>query len=272
MSSVASEWLIFDTASLTNLPYGVMVPTQNPPTEMLAPGEPVNDMNTEKPAVSAASSSLTIALIAGGFIGTIIAAWTNRGASVFENAAYSAVAAAGGIPIVAASLKEAILNSEPFVDAVTLLMQFQYISLTGLLSLAYPALYRFFSFNFAWANLIIPSAELKAAAERLASHTQCLHDLGSLNPGSKGYSEMSGMDGAELRYGVDRATLGGVVYISIIIGLAVGAAIFVVASLSFRFLNLFIKSRRLTNQIEMWPAQVSNIGLRLVCHSKLQPL
>ena len=252
-----------------------MVPIQDPPSEMLAPGESPNDMNTEKPAVSAASSSITIVFIAGGFIGTVIAAWTNRRASASENAAYAAVAAAAKIPIVtatiASTLKEAILNSEPFADAVTLLMQFQYISLTGLLSLAYPALYRFFSFNFAWANLIIPSTALKTAAERLSAHSQCLDDLGSLNPGSKGYSEMSGMDGVELRYGVDRATLGGVVYIGIIIGLVVGVTIFVVASVTFRFLNLFIKSRRLKNQIEMWPSQVSNIGLRLVCHSKLQP-
>jgi hypothetical protein len=233
-------------------------------------------MTSERSWVSKASSSVTIAFIIGGFIGTLIAARTTRKSSASENTAYAAVAGAAEVPIltanVAASLKEAILNSEPFVDAVTLLMQFQYISLTGLLSLAYPALYRFFSFNFAWANLIIPIAALKAAAERLAARTQCLRDLGSLKPGSSGYSDMSGMDGVELRYGVDRATLGGVVYITTIIGLAVGAAVFVLASLTLRFVNVFVKSVRVKNQIDMWPAQVCNIGLRLVCPLVIRPL
>ena len=237
---------------------------------MLAPGEPAKDMNTEKPSVSRASSGVTITLIVGGFIGSLIAARTNREASAAQNAAYAAGAGIAAIPIVTAdvatNLKEAILNSEPFIDAVTLLMQFQYISLTGLLSLAYPALYRFFTFNFAWANLIIPSAQLKAAAERLAARTQCLRNIGTLRPGNNGYSVINGMDAATLRYGVDRATLGGIVYISAIIGLGVALAIFILASLTFRILNVFMKSKKIEDQIERWPAQACNIGLRVVCH------
>jgi len=237
---------------------------------MLAPGEPPKDMNTEMPWVSRASGSVTITFIVGGFIGSLIAARASRETSASQNAAYAAGAGVAAIPIltaeVATNFKEAILNSEPFIDAVTLLMQFQYISLTGLLSLAYPAVYRFFSFNFAWANLIIPSAQLKAAAERLASRTKCLRNIGSLTPGSSGYSAINGMDAATLRFGVDRATLGGVVYISAIIGLGVALAVFLLASLTFRILSVFVKSKKIEDQIERWPAQASNIGLRVVCH------
>ncbi len=258
--------------SSTYLPPGVRAPTQSArpvPSDMLAPGEAPKDMNTQRSWVSRASSSTTIALILGGFIGTLIAARTNKEASASKNAAYAAGAGVAAIPIVTANvasgLKDAILNSEPFIDAVTLLMQFQYISLTGFLSVSYPAVYRFFSFNFGWANLIIPSAQLKAAAQRLASRTQCLRNIGSLGPGSNGPLDMSGMDGIELRYGVNRATLGGVVYISAIILLGVALAFFVVASVTLRILNIFMKSKKIEDQIEAWPAQACNIGLRVVC-------
>jgi hypothetical protein len=237
---------------------------------MLAPGDAPKDMNTQRSWVSRTSSSVTIALILGGIIGTLIAARTNRGASASKNAAYAAGAGVAAIPIVTAnvatSLKDAILNSEPFIDAVTLLMQFQFISLTGFLSVAYPAVYRFFSFNFGWANLIIPSEQLRAAAQRLANRTQCLRNIGSLRPGSNGPLNMSGMDGIELRYGVNRATLGGVVYISAIILLAVALVFFILAAGTLRILNIFVKSRKLEDQIEAWPAQACNIGLRVVCY------
>jgi hypothetical protein len=236
---------------------------------MLAPGEAPKDMNTQRSWVSRASSSTTIALILGGFIGTLIAARTNKKASASANAAYATGAGVAAIPIVTANiasgLKDAILNSEPFIDAVTLLMQFQYISLTGFLSVTYPAIYRFFTFNFAWANLIIPSAQLRAAAQRLASRTQCLRNLGALRPGSNGPLNMSGMDGIELQYGVNRATLGGVVYISAIIFLGVALVFFVVVSVTLRVLNIFVKSQKIKDQIEAWPAQACNIGLRVVC-------
>jgi hypothetical protein len=256
--------------SSTYLPFGVRVPTPSPrpvPSDMLAPGEAPKDMNTQRSWVSRASSSTTIALILGGFIGTLIAARTNKEASASTNAAYAAGAGVAAIPIVTANiasgLKDAILNSEPFIDAVTLLMQFQYISLTGFLSVAYPAVYRFFTFNFGWANLIIPSAQLRAAAQRLASRTQCLRNIGSLRPPLN----MSGMDGIELQYGVNRATLGGVVYISAIIFLGVALLFFVVVSVTLRILNIFVKSQKIKDQIEAWPAQACNIGLRVVCGS-----
>jgi len=260
--------------SSTYLPLGVGVPTPSPrpvPADMLAPGEAPKDMNTHRSWVSRASSSTTIALILGGFIGTLIAARTNKEASASTNVAYATGAGVAAIPIVTANvasgLKDAILNSEPFIDAVTLLMQFQYISLTGFLSVNYPAIYRFFTFNFGWANLIIPSAQLRAAAQRLASRTQCLRNIGSLRPGSNGPLNMSGMDGIELQYGVNRATLGGVVYISAIILLGVALVFFVVVSVTLRVLNIFVKSQKIKDQIEAWPAQACNIGLRVVCDS-----
>ena len=256
-------------ASLTP-PTAVRVPTQGPrPSDMLAPSEAPKDMNTQRSWISRASSSTTIALIIGGFIGSLIAARTTKGASASKNAAYAAGAAVAAVPIVTAnvagSIKDAILNSEPFIDAVTLLMQFQYISLTGFLSVTYPAVYRFFSFNFGWANMIIPSAQLKAAAQRLASRTQCLRNIGSLRD-KNGSLTMSGMDGIEVRYGVNRATLGGVVYISAIIFLAVAVVFFVLAAGTLRILNVFVKSKKLEDQIKAWPAQACNIGLRVVCY------
>jgi len=236
---------------------------------MLAPNEAPKDMNTQRSWISRLSSSATVAFILGSIIGTLIAARTTKGSSAAKNAAYAAGAGVAAIPIVtanvAASVKDAILNSEPFIDAVTLLMQFQYISLTGFLSVAYPAVYRFFSFNFGWANMIIPSAQLKAAAQRLASRTQCLRNIGSLRD-NNGVLNMSGMDGIEVRYGVDRATLGGVVYISGIILLAVAVVFFILAAGTLRILNVFVKSKKLEDQIEAWPAQACNIGLRVVCH------
>ena len=61
---------------------------------------------------------------------------------------------------------------------------------------------------------------------------------------------MSGMYGIELQYGVNRATLGGVVYISAIVLLGVALVFFVVVSVTLRILNIFVKSKKIEDQIE----------------------
>ena len=53
------------------------------------------------------------------------------------------------------------------MDPTALFFYFQSVSTNGLLSLNYPPVYRAFTVNFAWANLILPISSFRRAAEHM---------------------------------------------------------------------------------------------------------
>jgi hypothetical protein len=65
------------------------------------------------------------------------------------------------------------------------------------------------------------------------------------------------------RYDLDRATLGGLVYLSAIIGIASALAVSVLVTLVLRILNAISKSRKSQAQVEIWPSRASSMSLRL---------
>ena len=68
------------------------------------------------------------------------------------------------------------------------------------------------------------------------------------------------------KYDLDRATLGGLVYLSAIIGVAIALAVSVLVTLVLHILNAIFKSRKLQAQVEIWPLRASSMTLRLVSH------
>ena len=79
------------------------------------------------------------------------------------------------------------------MDPIALFLHFQFISTTGLLSLKYPAIYRAFTVNFAWANFILPIQSFIRAAQRSRKCT-----LSKYPPGISGYAVELGIGPQEV--------------------------------------------------------------------------
>ena len=253
------------------------MPPLNNIHEVLAYGESPDDMLAENSSSSSTTSAVTTILIVGSIIGSIIAVKTSS-----ANAGFLAGTSAGAGTGVSATPpisnpKTGSGSGQSVIDAVTLLLHFQTISTSGLLSISYPALYRFFSYNFAWANLIIASDAFKNTAWSYGVNPSCLRRLGSLDPAASSTSDpyiWSGMTVMGKRYDLDRVALGGLVYLSAIVGVAVALAVFVLVTLVLRTLNAISKSKILQTQVEIWPSRASSMSLRLVSHllSRTAPL
>ena len=236
------------------------MPPLNDIQDILAPGESPSDILAENIPTSSITSAATTVLVVGGIIGSLIAVKTSS-----TNAGF--LAGAGGVTAPFSNPKTGGGSGQSIIDAVTLLLHFQTISTSGLLSLSYPALYRFFSYNFAWANLIIAPDAFKDIVRSFGANPSCLRDLGSLKPGlnSDPYA-WTGMTVLGQKYDLDRATLGGLVYLSAIIGVAIALAVSVLVTLVLHILNAIFKSRKLQDQVEIWPLRASSMTLRLVSH------
>ena len=227
---------------------------------ILAPDESPNDILAENSPTTSATSAVTGIFVAGSIVGSLIVANTGAAAS----AGFLAGAGTGGTSTIT-NPKSGSGSGHSVIDAVTLLLHFQSISTSGLLSISYPALYRFFSYNFAWANLVIGSSTFTDIAQNLGANPSCLNNLGSLQGPDltdDPYSP-SGMTVLGVRYGLSRATLGGLVYLSAIIGVAAVLAVSVLVNLTLRLVNHMF-SNRYEDQVRMWPSRASSISLRLV--------
>jgi hypothetical protein len=253
------EWNIVSVDPNALLPSDirVLVPTQTKCPgnldQILLPGES-EDMLAEKSSISITSAATTI-LVVGSIVGSLVAVKTSSG--------FLAGAGAGLIAPIS-NPQTGSGNGQSAIDAVTLLLHFQSISTSGLLSISYPALYRFFSYNFAWANLIIAPDAFKDAAGNFGTNPSCLRNLGVIAPGfANDPFSLTGMTVMGKRYDLDRATLGGLVYLSAIIGIASALAVSVLVTLVLRILNAISKSRKSQAQVEIWPSRASSMSLRL---------
>ena len=265
------EWNIVSVDPNALLPSDirVLVPTQTKCPgnldQILLPGES-EDMLAEKSSISITSAATTI-LVVGSIVGSLVAVKTSS-----TGAGFLAGAGAGLIAPIS-NPQTGSGNGQSAIDAVTLLLHFQSISTSGLLSISYPALYRFFSYNFAWANLIIASDSFKDAAGNFGTNPSCLRNLGVIAPGfANDPFSLTGMTVMGKRYDLDRATLGGLVYLSAIIGIASALAVSVLVTLVLRILNAISKSRKLQVQVEIWPSRASSMSLRLVSYLPSLPL
>ena len=72
-------------------------------------------------------------------------------------------------PIFADDLTNTYAHEAPAgrMDPIALFLHFQYISSSGLLSVRYPTLYRAFTANFAWANLLLPVGIFRGVVNKL---------------------------------------------------------------------------------------------------------
>ena len=236
------------------------LPPLNDTHDILALGESPDDLLAENVPTSSITSASTAILVVGGIVGSLIAVKTSS-----TNAGFLAGAGVASAPF--SNPKTGGGSGQSIIDAVTLLLHFQSISTSGLLSISYPAIYRFFSYNFVWANLIIAPDAFKDAVRSFGANPSCLKDLGSLKPGlTEDPYTWTGMTVLGQRYDLDRATLGGLVYLSAIIGVAIALAVSVLVTLVLHTLNAISKSTKLQTYVEIWPLRASSMCLRLVSH------
>lgn len=212
-----------------------------------------------------APAAITAILVIGGIAGSVIVAKTSATHKTID---LPAASPGGGTATTVANPKTGSGNSQSIIDAVTLLLHFQSISTSGLLSISYPTIYRFFTYTFAWANLIVTSEWLKDAVRHIGINPSCLRAIGSLNPAltadsSSDIYPITGMSALGTRHDLDRATIGGLVYITAIIGVAVSLAIFFLISVLLHILN-GLYNRKFQAYIDIWPSRASSMTLRLV--------
>ena len=210
--------------------------------------------SAERRPASVGTAAISVVLVVGAAIGSLIGAKvaiSSGGSSGGGSSAAGASATAGSV----------LSQCATAVDPVSLLLHFQFLSQSGFLSLAYPANYLGFTFNFAWANFVIPMSVFKKAAVRMADLARCW----SVGSGTAG-----GFDGVADRYGVPRESLGGIVYLSVISGMAIALAFVVLVAVILFVLESMTKGSRSHETIarlrHRWPSIASNLVLRLVSH------
>jgi hypothetical protein len=163
-------------------------------------------------------------------------------------------------------------------DPVSLLLHFQFISNTGLLSISYPSIYQAFTLNFAWANFIFPIGSFLTAASQMGAITGGCKP--SVLPGSFSNLDIpevssepgtfdTGMSYVADFYGTTTSTIGGIVYLSILLAVATACVFFGLIGLillgysatASRETERHEKSVRLRGR---WSGISSNYSLKLV--------
>ena len=145
--------------------------------------------SAERRPASVGTAAISVVLVIGAAIGSLIGAKVAI-SSGGSSGGGSSAAAAGASAITGSVL----LQCPAAVDPVSLLIHFQFISQSGFLSLAYPANYLGFTFNFAWANFVVPMSAFQRAAVRMTDLARCWSGGGSGTAG--------GFEGVAERYGV----------------------------------------------------------------------
>ena len=255
------------TSTRTSTRTGTRTGTSTPHPAHTYPGYP-DDTSAEKRSISDATSALTLIMLALGLIGSFIAlkASSSSTSSRFPSDVTSNTEVIGGVPVATLYASRASASSSPSaIDPVTLLLHFQSISTSGFLSLSYPDIYQYFTFNFSWANLIVVPPGIKKAVNRMGLGDRCLYKLYNLPPSN---TEDSGLAVVAERYEVDRTVLGGVVFLGAIVGLACALGLFVIVALVLNVLSKTSKeSSTIQSLAKTWPSMASNLSLRLVWSS-----
>ena len=152
------------------------------------------------------------------------------------------------------------------MDPTAVFLHFQFVSSTGLLSVDYPSLYRAFTINFAWANLIIPLHAFRNAAAKMR---RCnVSGSNSVIPPVGSGSGLGGIATYAAQQGIDAQDVFGVVYLVFLCACALLLVIYLVVAAVIQV--AFLKSKDGARK-DVWEARrdrwrhlFSNNGLRLV--------
>ena len=220
-------------------------------------------LSTENPPASAGAAAGTIILLVGAALGSLFV--VNRALSspsAFLSHGYGHVhtevipTSVGTVGFQASFL----FHCASAVDPVSLLLHFQFLSFSGLLVLDYPPNYRGFTYNFAWANFLIPFPPFEKAANGLMSKACWKAGLDEVPPG--------GFNLLAARYGIPVQNLAGVVYICVSAGIGIALAFFALVGVILFLLERTRRSSKNYETIrgfkERWAAISSNTTLRLV--------
>jgi Transient receptor potential (TRP) ion channel len=151
-------------------------------------------------------------------------------------------------------------------DPITLLLHFQSISSTGLLSLRYPLVYHTFTINFAWANFILPISSLRKAASHLRKCDMSGSDAG-IPVVSTGISE--GIVNYSSELGISEQDIFGLVYLVFMCACATLLGLYLIAK---AVVHVMVGRARDGQRRAVWEKRshtvshmASNNALRLVC-------
>ena len=218
---------------------------------------------TENPPASAGAAAGTILLLVGAALGSLFA--VNRALaspSAFSSHGYGhGRTATIPTPVGTVGFQASFLfHCASAVDPVSLLLHFQFLSFSGLLVLEYPRNYLGFTYNFAWANFLIPFPPFKKAATGLMSKSCWKAGLDK--------APLGGFDFLATRYGILVHNLAGVVYICVSAGIGIALAFFVLVGVILFLLERTTRSSKNHETTrgfqERWAAISSNTTLRLV--------
>jgi hypothetical protein len=228
--------------------------------------------STENPAASAGAAAGSVVLVVAAAFGSLFAAkhalspgssgtpsaFTSHGQghSAVNSASVGAMGFQGSFLFQCASV----------VDPVSLLLHFQFLSFSGLLSLDYPSNFRGFTYNFGFANFLFPSPLFEKASNGMTVKSCWKAGRDQTSPG--------GFNALALHYGIPVQDLAGIVYVSALTGIGIALAFFVLVGAILFFLERQTRSSKKHKTIkrfqERWPHISSNTTLRLV--SSLPPI
>jgi len=159
------------------------------------------------------------------------------------------------------------------MDPLVLFFHFQFISITGLLSLNTPPIYQAFSTNFAWANFLIPLKPFQHAAAHMRKCTVAAPSISSLHipPVDSGLTESASIPGIP-RYASKLGIYKSDVFaISYLVFLCVCAIFLVISIVSTLVLLLLAHTAKSSEKKELWTRRrtrwhqmSSNNSLRIV--------
>jgi len=218
---------------------------------------------TENPLASAGAAAGTIILLVGAALGSLFAVkHALSSPSAFSSHGHGH-GHTGTIPTSVGTVgfqASFLFHCASAVDPVSLLLHFQFLSFNGLLVLEYPRNYLGFTYNFAWANFVIPSPPLEKAADALMSKSCWKAGLDEVSLG--------GFDFLAMRYGIPVQDLAGVVYICVSAGIGIALGFFALVGVILFLLERTTRGSKNHETIrgfrERWAPVSSNTTLRLV--------
>ena len=252
--------------SPTPTPTDDAIPTYNAiPTDPTWYG-PGSDVTAERSSIYTTTLTLTALFVLGGFLGSAFLAKTTRSSVTNISQTPPGPGVSPGTIFPPTSLannskasRQALSDISPF----TLLLHFQSISTSGFLSISYAPIYQYFTFNFSWANLIIPLDLFKSAARKLDSaKPQCVRGVQSNLTFDQ---ETMGLGFVAQHYIGNRGSIGTLAFLSAIAVVVIVLLLSVLVALVLHILSKLTKSSRIQAVAQAWPSTTSKFILRLVC-------
>ena len=238
-------------------------PSYVPPYDLTPTDSTVHDSNVtaERRSIYATTFAFTALLMVGGFLGSAFLAKTAR-SSVSQPPGPGVSPRVIVPPAPLGSNSKALRQALSVISPFTLLLHFQSISTSGFLSISYAPIYQYFTFNFSWANLIVPLAFFKTAARELDAAKPCVRDVQSNLASDR---ETMGLGFVGQHYTGDRGTIGALAYLSAIAVVVIVLLLSVLVALVLHILSKLTKSSRIQAAARAWPSITSKFILRLVC-------